>query len=402
MSIKAKKKRRKGKPAIESLESVRRDIDKLDRRLVDFLNQRAHLVEKIRRLKKRQKLAIRDSRREQAVLENVRGHNEGPLPDSVVQEMFSRLIDGYRRWEARSSHSAAASSAAKELRGLKVGIFGFGLMGASLVLALKKNVRGVTFIACDPKTPEASPASAALKSFENSPDKILTADILILSAPVGAILDFIQDFGPRIKDGTLVLDLASTKKKICDAASRKINPRATFVGGHPLAGKEVSGASHADADLFVDRPFVLSMTRPVNPASAASPAIEEALSRVTALVTAIGAKPVRLSPSEHDQILAVTSHLPQMIATSLALTALETRGRAPDHFVSGPALKDMTRLACSDYAMWRDIARTNAAEIERAIDQFSIHLAEIRARISAGDFEIEFQNAKELLGATQC
>lgn len=375
------------------LSRIRREIDALDRELVAALNRRARLVEAVRKEKKKLAIPVRDPAREKAILGNVRKRNRGPLPDEALEEMFARLIDGYRSWEAKRtaapSTSPSVSDDRKRLRGKTVAIHGLGLMGGSFLLALKKAVPTARFLACDIRPPAHPAIARALMKFETEPRAVLDADILVLGAPVGATLEFLRRYGRRVRQGTLVLDLGSTKKAVCDAAAGCLGPGAVFVGGHPLAGKATPGAQHADPCLFEGRPFILS--------AGSRGEGSEGIELASALARTLGAMPVLMSAEEHDQVLASSSHLPQFLSTALAIVARDARARHGERFVSGPALEGMTRLAASDYAMWRDIARTNAPAIDEALGKFVETLERLRRGLADGDFEKEFKSAGEYL-----
>jgi prephenate dehydrogenase len=144
-----------------------------------------------------------------------------------------------------------------------------------------------------------------------------------------------------------------------------------FVGGHPMAGKESRGVQEADADLFLGRPYVLT---------AHEPELEKWIGR-------IGARVVILSAPEHDRLVALTSHLPQLISTALAVSIAKEPAAAG---VTGPAALYFTRLALSSYDIWRDILATNSGPIDNALAAFIEKLEEFRKVLCAPSMEGEF------------
>ena len=176
------------------------------------------------------------------------------------------------------------------------------------------------------------------------------ADLIYLARPIEGILSVIDELDSHVKPGTLITDAGSTKSAICARAAEKIQ-RGRFVGGHPMAGKEARGAGFAEASLFRGRPYVLT-----------SQCLE-----LEEMIAGFGARVVHLSAEEHDALVALTSHLPQLISTALAAAI----GTAPEAArVVGPAAMDLTRLALSPYEIWRDIFATNAANIDAALGVF--------------------------------
>ncbi|HWR49947.1 MAG TPA: prephenate dehydrogenase/arogenate dehydrogenase family protein, partial [Bryobacteraceae bacterium] len=186
------------------------------------------------------------------------------------------------------------------------------------------------------------------------------------------IIHSLMMLAPLVRPDTVVTDAGSTKVAITAAAS--LLP-CRFVGGHPLAGKAERGASAADAQLFSGRPYVLTSEPPAE---------------FLEWLKAIGAIPVRMSPEQHDRVVALTSHLPQLASTALAaeLASLDQADLA----VSGPGLADMTRLAGSSWDIWADILQTNAGPVSAALDRYIARLQKLRASLPEAGAEFETGN----------
>jgi prephenate dehydrogenase len=252
-----------------------------------------------------------------------------------------------------------------------VAVIGLGLIGGSIAASLRRqgaSVRGW----------DRSGSAATIAERRGLVDQIAGniraavngAGAVILATPVGAIIELLPDVDRAAPDDALILDTGSVKAAVVDVmASLPGAHRA--VGGHPLAGSERSGPEAADPDLLRGQPFILCPSDKTG---------EPALAAARSLISALGMHPVSLPADKHDRILARTSHLPQFLATALALTL-----RAGDRELGGSALRDMTRLAASDPTMWRDIASTNRTFILDAIGRYQTALTEIAALISAGD-----------------
>jgi prephenate dehydrogenase len=242
-----------------------------------------------------------------------------------------------------------------------VTIYGTGLIGTSFGLALKERIPGIRVYGIDsPEILKRAQHRGAIDEHESQ-----TSDLLILAAPVGAILDLLSDLPPG---PALILDVGSTKADICGKARSRGLP---FVGGHPMTGSEKSGPDAASADLFRGAPFFLC---PV------SSAPENAMSRVIHVVEAIGANPVVIDAEEHDRVVAQLSHLPQILSTLLADQTSEHRGLA------GPGWKSFTRLAASPFHVWQDILQTSGS-LPRELRLFADRLRSVLDALERGDMK---------------
>lgn len=255
-----------------------------------------------------------------------------------------------------------------------VAIVGVGLIGGSFALALRASgfagkIIGVSSPDAVRAAIERGVIDEALPLAEAAP----LADLIYLARPIEGILSALDDLDSHVQPGTLITDAGSTKSAICTRAAEKIH-RGRFVGGHPMAGKEARGAAQAEASLFRDRPYIL--TSP-------SPELEH-------LVAGFGARVVIMSPEEHDRLVALTSHLPQLISTALA-ASIGTEPAAAR--LAGPAAMDLTRLALSPYEIWRDIFATNASNIDAALELFIARLEHLRSELRSPQIEHEFKTA---------
>jgi len=205
-----------------------------------------------------------------------------------------------------------------------------------------------------------------------------------------AILDWMARLAPILAAGQLLTDVGSTKQQMCELA-RDLFPAggATFLPGHPMAGKEVFGAAAADADLFRGAVWLFTPLE-----GEVSPLAAEWMARVESF----GARRVQLEPSRHDELCAWASHLPQMLATAFAATLEDTFGaedatRAELRGVGGRAMREMTRLGASPFSMWRDIAHSNAAPLAACLDALEQRLALLRRSLQQPELRDEFQKA---------
>jgi prephenate dehydrogenase len=255
----------------------------------------------------------------------------------------------------------------------RVAVIGLGLIGGSLAGALRREgvwVQG--YDACQAVTDEAS-ALGLVDSYAATLPEILDGiDAVLLCTPVAASLNLLPAVDRMTPPSTLILDTGSVKAAVLDVMEA-LPGGARAIGGHPLAGRETSGPAAADPDLFRGRPFVLA------PSSVTS---DETVNRASELAVAVGAIPRIMDAQQHDEVLARTSHLPQLLATALALCVADG-----DAACSGPALRDMTRLAGSDPIMWRDIFLLNAPGVVTEANQYIARLQGMVAAIAAGDIQ---------------
>jgi prephenate dehydrogenase len=268
-----------------------------------------------------------------------------------------------------------------------VAIIGVGLIGGSFGLALKKAGFGGTIVGVSSEaTLRAALARGAIDEAAPLADAARGADLIYLAQPIGRILDTLRHLDGFVNAGALITDAGSTKSAIV-AAARKHVHHGTFLGGHPMAGKEKRGVTEADAELFRGRTYVLT---PDDPGAVETPAAKDFLE----WIQRIGAAPVILSPEEHDRIVSFTSHLPQLASTALAATVAEQAG---DRLaIAGPGLADTTRLALSSYELWRDILATNSQPIEQALTAYITKLEHLRDNLRTREVESEFEIAAAL------
>ncbi len=255
----------------------------------------------------------------------------------------------------------------------KVGIIGLGLIGGSIALAARQIWPGGLVIGVDNKDVlETAMRLHAIDVAADDPYILAEADLVILAAPVKQNIELLATLDEHVTQPAVITDVGSTKRAIVEAA-RRLPPKFTFVGGHPLGGAAKGGLEHARPDLFQGRPWLLT------PSTEAGEAVE----RLSAFVAALGAEPQVLDVATHDRLLAFLSHLPQLTASALMNVVGDAVG-AQGLSLSGKGLADTTRLASSPPEIWRDIAATNADEIGPALDALIEVLQELRRDLPSG------------------
>jgi prephenate dehydrogenase len=275
----------------------------------------------------------------------------------------------------------------------RVAIVGTGLIGASVGLALKDGGFAGTVMGWDANPVELQTAlnMGAIDTALTSRDALLQpglADVYVLATPVMPILDWMQQLAPVLGEGQLATDVGSTKIEIAKLADGLYNGpgQAMFLPGHPMAGKESGGAALAEARLFEGATWLFT---PV--AVGPQPLADE----WRAVVRGFGAHVRDIDAEQHDEVCAWVSHLPQMLSTALAALLQDTfagdaDGMAAVQAIGGRALRETTRLGCSPYSMWRDVALTNTENVAATLLALEQRLQHIRENLRTPELREEF------------
>jgi prephenate dehydrogenase len=261
----------------------------------------------------------------------------------------------------------------------QVAIFGLGLIGASMGLALKKSPappRVVGFDTSAEALHRAARAGAIDRSAGTLADACSGSEVIVLAAPVRAILQLLPEIAPHLTGDTLVTDTGGTKQEIVRVADSTLPRNAPFVGGHPLAGRLTAGVSQPAANLFGGAIYCLTPSP-----NAASWAVEAAVE----LVESMGAQPYFLEAGEHDGLLAAISHLPYFVSVAL-VTALATQSAWMEMgSMAAGGFRAASSLAEANPQMWADVAATNRDALVRQLDLFVQRLTALRDVIASGD-----------------
>lgn len=257
------------------------------------------------------------------------------------------------------------------LGGASIAIIGLGLMGGSLAMALKGHCHSLLGLDADPAIVKAALERGLVDNASTDPAAILPGvDLIILAAPVSAIVEWLRKLPRYITRPCIVLDIGSVKRAITPAMEelpRNFEP----AGGHPICGRERLTLQNASPDLYRDATFVLTPLARTTP---------RALSAVREILTVIGAHPLELTPEEHDRILASTSHLPFLLASALAMaTPVETAS------LIGPGFRSSARLAGTPASMMLGVVRSNRDNILHCIDRFRGSLSLIETALRRDD-----------------
>jgi prephenate dehydrogenase len=267
-------------------------------------------------------------------------------------------------------------------------IAGVGLIGGSFGLAVREaGFRGEILGVSSAATIAEAVRIGAIDKGVSLAEAAERADVIYLAQPISGILRTLGELTGKVRPECLVTDAGSTKAEIMRAAEGI----PFFIGGHPLAGKEARGVGAADAHLFRHRPYVLT-TKGLY--AREHPKVQEFVK----WLSLCGAVPLFLAPEDHDRIVAFTSHLPQLASTVLAATVGSQAHTDEELNVSGPGLRDATRLALSSWDVWRDILATNSACITHALTVYIDKLTEMRENLQTQRTGEEFSYAAEVAG----
>jgi len=276
----------------------------------------------------------------------------------------------------------------------KVCIFGVGLLGGSIGMAIKKNglADKVVGIGRDIKRLKKAVLLGAVDTVTTDYiSEVKDADLVILSMHINSSLEAAKKIAPFLKKDTVVTDVESTKELFCKKMRGILPDGIHFVGAHPIAGLERHGVDVATDKLFTETVCVIARTTKTN---------KNAFLKVEKLWNEIGANVVLFSPGQHDKLVAFTSHLPHIAAVSLVNT-LGKKGTVDKDLklVIGNGFKDTTRIASSSPEMWQEICKTNKKNILDVLSRFQRELDKVYKLIDKSDSERlikQFQKARSI------
>ena len=260
----------------------------------------------------------------------------------------------------------------------KFAIFGTGLIGTSLALALKQAQPLAHIIGFDADTASLNIAqSRGAIDVVGDVAAIALADFIILAMPVRQMPQVLMQIVPHLQANTIVIDVGSTKQDVIAAARAALGEKiAQFVPCHPIAGREQHGPTAADAALFAGKNVIITPL-PEN--------TESTLQRVRALWTSIDMQVIEMSAANHDAVFAAVSHLPHMLAFAL-VDEMASRSNAKTLFAhAASGFRDFTRIASSSPAMWRDVALNNREALLAELDAFLARAHTMRDALAESD-----------------
>src|SRR3954469_5825832 len=262
----------------------------------------------------------------------------------------------------------------------RVAVIGVGLIGGSFALALKqaKACAHVVGVGRDPANLKLALERGAIDSIGSDVSTVAEdADLIFVATPVAQFPKILAQAAKKLKPGALITDGGSTKRDVVEAARKALKDKiGQFVPSHPIAGAEKSGAAAASPELFRGRRVVLTPL-PENP--------EEAVEKINRAWSTCGARTIRMSPEDHDSVLAAVSPLPHLLAFALVHEVAGRENAAELFSFAAGGFRDFTRIASSHPEMWRDICLANRDALLRELDRYAGELAQVRAMLERGD-----------------
>lgn len=271
----------------------------------------------------------------------------------------------------------------------RVALIGLGLIGSSLSHAIH---RGGLASSIEGHARSGRTRSKAIELglvdtvYEDAADAVLDADLVVLCTPVGTFGTIAEEIGPHLKAGAIVTDVGSVKAAVVDAVAPHLPEGVHFIPGHPIAGTEYSGPESGFAELFDGRWCILT------PLDGVGAPYAHACDQLEAFWKACGSNVERMDVAHHDLALAITSHLPHLIAYNIVGTAADLEEVTQSEVIkfSAAGFRDFTRIAASDPTMWRDVFLNNREAVLEALGRFTEDLTALQKAIRSGDGEALF------------
>lgn len=277
----------------------------------------------------------------------------------------------------------------------KIALLGLGLIGSSLGHAIKRGQLG-GHVAGHAKTAVTREAALAIGFVDsvhaNAAEAVRDADLVVLCVPVGACASLAAEIGAHLKPGAIITDVGSVKAAVIRDVEPHLPASVHFIPGHPIAGTEQSGPAAGFAELFDERWCILT---PLPDGDG------EALARLKSFWEDVGSRVEVMEAAHHDLVLAITSHLPHLIAFNIVGTAAHLEEVTDSEVIkySAGGFRDFTRIAASDPVMWRDVFLNNREAVLEMLGRFSEDLSVLQRAIRWGDgdqLETMFARAREI------
>jgi len=265
-----------------------------------------------------------------------------------------------------------------------VTIIGLGLIGGSIGLALKQGKKPgweiVGYSRRQETVANALSSSAIERGATNLKDAVKQADFVIIATPVLTVKEIFSEIAPHLPSACIVTDTASTKVQVMKWAEEILPPTVDFIGGHPMAGREIYGIQAAEAELFRGCTYCLTSAEKVSPKS---------IDTVTGMVKKLGAIPLFIDAQEHDNLVAGVSHLPMLLSAALVSLTTKSPSWSKMSELATSGYHDLTRLASGSPEVNAHICLSNKEAIVNWIDKFSQELERYRQLVARGDKRLE-------------
>ena len=277
----------------------------------------------------------------------------------------------------------------------RIALIGIGLIGSSLARVVKRDGLAGHVVACA-RTAATLEAAARLgiadTTTQNPAEAASGADLVVICAPIGSYGAIAKALAPALAPGTIVSDVGSVKRAVIDAVSPHLPAGVHLVPGHPIAGTEDSGPEAGFDTLFEGRWFLITPPEGTDP---------DAIERVAELWRRAGSLIAMMDAAHHDHVLAITSHIPHLIAYTIVGTAIDLEDHLKSEVIkfSAAGFRDFTRIAASDPVMWRDVFLNNRGAVLEMLGRFTEDITALQRAIRVGDgaaLEALFTRTREI------
>jgi prephenate dehydrogenase len=255
----------------------------------------------------------------------------------------------------------------------RIAVLGVGLLGTSVLRAARARIPGIALSAWSRSPSSRAAVTDVCDAFGTPAEALVGADCVILATPVDNFPSLLAEISPSLEGHAWVTDVGSTKRGVHLAALKSLRDPSRFVGGHPMAGSEKGGAAEARADLFEGRPCIVTSDALTHP---------NVTKAADAFWSKLGGRVVHLSPEAHDAAVAEISHLPHAVASLLAALLA---GRQPRIDLAAGGLRDTTRIAAGDPALWVPILLENADHVAPLLAELAADVQLLRETLVAGN-----------------
>ena len=354
-----------GKIEDPQVEALRAQVNVLDQQIVSLLNTRLQVVDQIADWKQQHHCAVADEERERQVLSQVRANASHPVLREAIQEIYACIIKYCKISQTLKQCPASPFS--------KIGIAGLGLMGGSVLKAIKAQDPKIVVSALEFASPdlEQARASSLVDRWHATLEALCAeTELIVLAGPTKTVPQYAEQLAritaARPKSRPLIVcDLASVKSRIVSSFEKCSHSELELVATHPMCGKECQGFSHSSSLLFASAPWIIV------PHSKNQP---HTLQRMETWIAFLGGRPLYLDPQKHDQYTALVSHFPGLL--SEALLHFVQLQQPESLQIAGPGFQSMTRLAHDNPEMRQQILEENSAHIRECFQHWHDYLQE--------------------------
>ncbi|MFC4271479.1 prephenate/arogenate dehydrogenase family protein [Sneathiella chungangensis] len=269
----------------------------------------------------------------------------------------------------------------------RLALIGIGLIGSSIARAARQHGLAEEIV-CAARTADSRRVAKELKivdaAYDDPVEAVRGADLVIFCTPVGTYSKLAEQIAPALEQGAIVTDVGSVKAAVVKAIGPHMPDYVDFIPGHPVAGTEKSGPAAGFAELFINRWCILTPT---------DTARDEAVEKLSAFWSAMGSKVETMDAEHHDLVLAITSHIPHLIAYNIVGTADDLEDVTQSEVIkySAGGFRDFTRIAASDPTMWRDVFLHNKEAVLEMLGRFTEDLAQLQRAIRWDDGDTLFK-----------